>query len=227
MSDFTPNFDKARTEARGSFWRITQAETQGATRNGLDAMLSERAKNLRAAVFQEAGRAAGAARRAREAVERKYSEQAPSTSLEANARLHGLLNMQTRVAATRTADLVKKSEQMMNDPLNANREVLAAIGAELRKRGESAPADLVGGHLEVPVWEWDDSWREAHDAETMLVKWSEDAVRTEDPQLPDGSPFTVNDLLELSAKDCLEDAGPLPERTRTDSRAAFVDGIGE
>ncbi|MDO8847871.1 MAG: hypothetical protein Q7W51_05750 [Coriobacteriia bacterium] len=227
MADFTPNFNKARTDARSAYWSIDQAERRGATSGGLQAMKAERAQKLRAAIFAEAGAAAGAARRAREAVESRYQDKAPSTQMEAVGRLNRFMNMENRVMATRTADLVKKADGMMNDPLHADPEVLAAIGAELRRRGDHSEADAIGGHLDIPVWTFDDEWQEAHDAETMLTKWHEDAARQENPLLPDGSPFSLNDVLEMSARDALSDAGPLPERTSSSSRAAFNAGRGE
>ena len=177
-------------------------------------------------------RAAGAARKAKAAIERKYATADPSTQIEATAALVKQMRMADRVAATSTADLQKTGLGMLDTPLQADRVLLAAIGGELRRRGETSDADLIGSHLRTPIHQWDDAWLEADAAEKMLTAWNERSIAAANPQLPDGSPRYLDDLLEASAREAAQEASEergeqQSQRIRTNSRAAFDGGAGE
>lgn len=208
MADFSPNFSTVRAEARGSFAHILEAERNGATQTGIDSMHAARRQAARDGIFREAGQAAARARNARVEIERKYAPKSMTLSIEATAALLKKMRSDDVVAATSTDDLRKIGLGMLDNPLEADRDLLAAVGAELRRRGEKGDADMIGGHLRTPVYHHDDAWIEADSAERALKSWHEQNATREDFQLPDGSPMSFEDLLESTRRDVVDEDAP-------------------
>lgn len=193
------DISKARSLAASRHREIAAAERKGATKSGLSAMRADRSAEVRSMVFTEAGRVAGLAQRDMAAVEKKY--QRDLLGIEAPVRAHKLSVARDLAASLPSRMLTERAEQMMSDPLAVDREALGAFGAEARRRGDNGIADSIGMHLSRPAHEYDPEWQEARAAFDALSSWHVHNKDARNPDMPDGSPLNLDDVLKMETGD--------------------------
>ena len=175
--------------------RVAAAVRKGGTAAQIAVLEQQAGQAVRQAAFAAMKRVRDDAAAAKRRIE------AASATKSTAERARELSNFRDIAASMTNAALQDAIHERGFDPLNADYSELAALGAEARKRGLVAEADLAGRTLAKPRHEHDREWQTATADVEFAESWARRNSDARDVQLPDALGYVSASELQREAAD--------------------------